>query len=871
MKKILLTIFCSIAITALINAATVTWDNGGDGASWTDPLNWDTDLLPTSADDVLIDGFTVVLSSATAVQRVYVSGSGMLTVDAGAVLTIDGFLGDDDGLEVNNSATVINNGQIDISNILDAAADGIYVRGVFTNSGSITIDGIGQHGLYIQMGNFTNLVGGSITITNTGQTNSDGDGIYVDDSSGILGLLTNQGSITVNATTGDDAIYINDASTLSNEGTISLNGTSTSDNGVRLDDAGIFNNLAGAVFNIDGFNDDQVYIDNVGAVFNNAGTINLTNADVDDAGLYVIDDGTFINMMGGTVNIMGAQQYAIQVDANGGAAEIINSGTITVTGSSNDGLRIQEAGVFTNQAGGLLHFITAGDDAIQVDNPGLFDNLGSVDIDAPIDHGMELYGTFNNSGLITIDLPLDNGIYMVDAAIFNNNAGGMLNINDVSDEDHGIQIDANLSATPATLTNGGVITISNSIDHSFKVQENGVFTNNAGATLNIVNANTKGILVETGGIVNNSGLIDIPAAVEEGMDLIDGTFNNMTTGIYRAIGTVDDGLEINGPSVMNNDGILDIDGSGSEDIEVLYGPNFEVPTINNTSNAKFAPGSSPGDLEIRGDFNLGASTITFEIDGPTPTVDYDQIVNTTSSNFLMLGTSKAILDFGTYEPVVGDMFTIITGSGLTLGSFSEVTSTNPSIILTQNNGGTAVTLEVAEILPVELINFSADRTERGTLLKWQTATEINNEGFEIERSHDGGNWSKLGFVRGNGISYEFAAYTFLDESPSTGVNYYRLKQMDYDGKFEYSNIVSSQFGSVQSNIASYPNPVKDVLFLELDTAAEGVEISLFDSNGRVLWMSKRAVSQIPFEAFDSGVYFLEITTASGKSMQKIIK
>jgi len=110
-------------------------------------------------------------------------------------------------------------------------------------------------------------------------------------------------------------------------------------------------------------------------------------------------------------------------------------------------------------------------------------------------------------------------------------------------------------------------------------------------------------------------------------------------------------------------------------------------------------------------------------------------------------------------------------------------------------------------LPVELLDFKAViRDNRTVDLLWATATEKDNRGFDVERSGDNKNWTVLGFVPGNGTSTERHDYLFTDEKPLSGVNYYRLKQVDYDGKSEYSPMVVADIraGNLQFDI--YPNP-----------------------------------------------------------------
>jgi len=120
---------------------------------------------------------------------------------------------------------------------------------------------------------------------------------------------------------------------------------------------------------------------------------------------------------------------------------------------------------------------------------------------------------------------------------------------------------------------------------------------------------------------------------------------------------------------------------------------------------------------------------------------------------------------------------------------------NGKILYTPNGG-----------LPVELINFTADIIDNEVILNWTTATETNNLGFEVEKKIS--NWQKIAFVKGHGTTTEPQFYSFIDESVASGNYQYRLKQIDYDGSFEYSGIVEVEVGlptefSLEQN---YPNP-----------------------------------------------------------------
>jgi len=125
----------------------------------------------------------------------------------------------------------------------------------------------------------------------------------------------------------------------------------------------------------------------------------------------------------------------------------------------------------------------------------------------------------------------------------------------------------------------------------------------------------------------------------------------------------------------------------------------------------------------------------------------------------------------------------------------------------------AVWVQGVSPLPVQLTNFTATYENGNVKLNWQTATEINNYGFEILRATDNSklqmtNWEKIGFVNGNGNSNSPKNYTFVDSNPPSGKLQYKLKQIDYDGKFEYSNVIDIEVNApvVFKLEQNYPNP-----------------------------------------------------------------
>ncbi|NOY05167.1 MAG: T9SS type A sorting domain-containing protein [Chlorobi bacterium] len=145
-------------------------------------------------------------------------------------------------------------------------------------------------------------------------------------------------------------------------------------------------------------------------------------------------------------------------------------------------------------------------------------------------------------------------------------------------------------------------------------------------------------------------------------------------------------------------------------------------------------------------------------------------------------------------------------------------------------------------LPVELLSLAAYLHEGRVYLRWATATEENNYGFDVERSvvSRSTGWNKVGFVPGSGTTTELRRYEFEDDLstviPYSGVIYYRLRQVDTDGKYTYSPVVEVSLSNAPKVVRlspSYPNPVRDVMTLEWYLPRSStVSLSLYDLQGR---------------------------------------
>jgi len=168
------------------------------------------------------------------------------------------------------------------------------------------------------------------------------------------------------------------------------------------------------------------------------------------------------------------------------------------------------------------------------------------------------------------------------------------------------------------------------------------------------------------------------------------------------------------------------------------------------------------------------------------------------------------------------------------------------------------------ILPVELSSFSAISDKNQVTLHWQTAQEINNDYFQIERkTTQSQTWAPIGKILGEGNSETTIRYSFTDTKPVNGLNYYRLKQIDYDGQFEYSEMVSVEIKNTIS-IDVFPNPTAAELTIVAPADFTKGEIRLYNTSGKML-ISKTINNRnyLNLSDLNSGIYFFRLLDENG--------
>jgi hypothetical protein len=183
----------------------------------------------------------------------------------------------------------------------------------------------------------------------------------------------------------------------------------------------------------------------------------------------------------------------------------------------------------------------------------------------------------------------------------------------------------------------------------------------------------------------------------------------------------------------------------------------------------------------------------------------------------------------------------------------------------------ALLLRTNEPVPVELISFIASANNSIINLNWSTATELNNSGFEVQRKVGTSDWSSIGFIIGSGTTTTQNNYSYTDQNPFVGNNIYRLKQIDYDGTFEYSQEVEVELVPFEYVLQqNYPNPFNPTTTVNFNIPKEDfVNVTIFNSLGEKVatlldGVMSAGTHSLTFDAngFASGLYILKMTSGS---------
>ena len=457
--------------------------------------------------------------------------------------------------------------------------------------------------------------------------------------------------------------------------------------------------------------------------------------------------------------------------------------------------------------------------ALQINNNSSIDISG----DAEIDGNFQM----NGSGIATVGgrLYVDNNLSL--------NGGSGLSVSGTT------EIDGQL-----TSNGGGILFFGGDV-------ETESFTANNGATI-IAQGDVKAdgnLTLNGGGQFTITGDLEVDGNAQLGSDLtVQGrsefdnnvTINNADISLNGEV-TTDGNVTINGGSLSAEDGI-EVDGNF-----VVNGSGFASIRGNSTIEGFFRANDNAtiqsDQTNVEGNITVNGSA-TLTVNGTL----------TTESNFTNNGT--------------------IRGSGLISweGNFtnnSNIYDMHNNLVYSSGQVPVGSSYDFNNgALPIKLISFELNQIDGNVVISWQTALEINNDYFEIQRSVDGQTFETIATMVGAGNSTRPLSYTTTDPDPLDGLAYYRLKQTDYDGQYEIFDMVAFHHTVQSKTIAAYPNPTQDFIYWDFETE----QAAVFDLMGNPKTNVSLPSRSLDLTGLPSGIYILRIRDASEQiHTQRIIK
>ncbi|RYE12418.1 MAG: T9SS type A sorting domain-containing protein, partial [Sphingobacteriales bacterium] len=261
--------------------------------------------------------------------------------------------------------------------------------------------------------------------------------------------------------------------------------------------------------------------------------------------------------------------------------------------------------------------------------------------------------------------------------------------------------------------------------------------------------------------------------------------------------------------------------------------------------------------------------------GAATTIIIGQTSNNLSITYQLLNTTTNTY-IGTPVSATGTTLELATDEILEQASYKAVRTSGGCPALT--SAEVLIECELSP-LPVKLVSFKASLQKDEVLVSWVTASEIDNDYFEVEKSLDGKNFEAIGKIAGKGTDFGRNSYSFTDNRPAAGINYYRLRQVDLDGKFTLSHIAAVQLNSnLKELVTVFPNPVTDRFTLTAENFAAGnYSLELYDVYGHLIISqtlkigSGPATDEVKVSGLPGGMYMLRISGNNQHIIQQIVK
>jgi hypothetical protein len=178
-------------------------------------------------------------------------------------------------------------------------------------------------------------------------------------------------------------------------------------------------------------------------------------------------------------------------------------------------------------------------------------------------------------------------------------------------------------------------------------------------------------------------------------------------------------------------------------------------------------------------------------------------------------------------------------------------------------------------LPINLLSINGHNEQNVNIVNWVTSSEINNSHFDIERSEDGIEFTKIGEIKSAGNTTVNTNYSFRDKAPFNGTNYYRLKQWDFNGEFQYSKIISIENKSKKQGFTIYPNPaIGNITVQSSTTKTYNRTVEVVDMIGRKVTSltlpANQNVININTQNFGNGVYLVSVNDGNEIIIEKLV-
>jgi hypothetical protein len=812
-----------------------TYTGNGD---WATAANWSSGTLPASTETVTIAaGQTVTISSGTVdCKKLTIVGSaanqGKVIVSFGATLRITADATITFGALLLSAGMMENNGTLIVkgSQVIDAIrfgnpVAGTTVGGIYRGTGNLTCDNSALAGSGSDGNNgagviFSQTIGATPTFTtNSGSTYSF---TLYDNSKSVFynhrgnAQINGDGAISISGVARSFRVFpaaINEKPSLTIESGVTLNLSTTittSPIGMILLDASI---LTGVTVNMI-----------------NKGTINFTGSNVNP--IYMNNSATAITTTNftnqGTININGDLSHS---SADGG---------IYMAGSANSG---GYGNVFTNS--GTITFNTAS----ATTKPLFYCSTNPIN-------------QITNSNIITV------GTNGTPAIAFR------------------------LGDAETTVTNTGTITVgAGSIEGVAAsagppvIAGNPVFNNNTLGILNLNSAVNNGViqLTNTGGTVNINATQRVSRLTLNGGSVA--VADGMTATIYGLILTSGHITLGTGNIIIENPGGSITGGSLTSHI-ITNGTGTLTQTIAAATSVLFPIGLSASSYDpvtikpaaaLSFGARVGLQTTALGTNPLNPSLVVNRewdITGTAGTTDLTFVTSAANKDLSTTRPTVGTAAII---GHYTAGAWDASTPAVYSLLdtwtMTGYTGGFSpfVVASLGSSLSAELTNVAAKAVNNINVISWETASEVNNKGFDVQRKTTTGAWESLGFVEGIGKA---ATYTFEDKGPLS-ISYYRLRQIDFDGKETLSKIVSVR-QDTKGLIRITPNPTSDkinILLNQNDVSNTTATVILSDMTGRQVMTQTTTAGafQLDLSNLAKGMYIVTLQSNNAIYQEKIVR